>query len=284
MAISNRPSTQVKIKVETNAAVILAQLMIAATLAVPIGMIAAAAGVAVSRSQGGQVRIAYYPVNATPTPSPSPSPSPEGTLPAPTNFQVTSVGITSIGLNWDLVPGAEGYAVYNNGVRMTVFSPNPAWINGYYLNNLASGAVYVLSVAAMGGNGADGKKTGPKTVTTQPKVNKCEKTTHVAKADERIVENCKNSTLLATCATAKVLVVKDALKVTCEDPCKRYMKPKPPSADTPQCEALTDEEVALINEIIGPDGDATGWSEASCNAWADVICKVGAPPEGAVEY
>jgi len=280
MAISNRPTTQVKVKVETNTAIILAQLMIAATLAVPIGMLAAAAGMAVSRNQGGQVRIAYYAVS--PSPTPSPSPSPVGTLPAPTNFQVTSVSNTSIGLNWDLVPGAVGYAVYNNGVRMTVFSPNPVWINGYYLNNLASGAVYVLQVAAMGADAAEGKKTGSKTATTQPKVNKCERTTHVSKQEERIVAVCAGTDKKATCDTAKSLTAIEMLKVTCEDPCKRYAKTKPPTADTPACRDLTEEEVEVADEASGFPNE--GYKYLTCNAYTDVICKVGTAPEGATEF
>lgn len=280
-----RSKTAVKAKVGsgTQSALIVSQIIVAAAVAVPLGLFAAAAGILTARSQSGQVRVAFYTnTSVTASPSPSPSPSPLlATLPAPANFNVTSVGINHIGLAWDSVAGASGYAVYNFGNRMAVFEPNPSYIEGYWINNLAAGAMYQLQVATLAADGKESKKSDTKTVQTTPAVPPtCEKTWNASKSQERIIKACNATANFQVCQESQVFAQNEANKFTCESPCKRYMKPKPPLAHTPTCVDLPQETIDDAANDYVPPRDLTGYKILGCNATAELWCKKDPPPAG----
>lgn len=277
----SKTAVQTKVGAGTQSALIVSQILVAAALAVPIGLFAAAAGILAARGQSGQVRVAFYTnTSATTSPSPSPSPSPLlAALPAPANFNVTSVGINHIGLAWDSVAGASGYAVYNFGNRMAVFEPNPSYIEGYWINNLAAGAMYQLQVASLAADGKESKKSDTKTVRTAPAVPPtCERTKPASKSQVRLQPQCTPKVKADTCKEAQTFTQNEANKFTCEGPCKRYMKPKPPLAHTPTCEPVDQETIDDVLEDLGLD--ISGYQIVGCEASAELWCKKDPPPAG----
>ncbi|TSC76140.1 MAG: Chitinase II [Parcubacteria group bacterium Gr01-1014_31] len=272
-------AVRTKTREATETSLIVSQVIIAAALAVPLGVFAAALGVISARNNSGQVRIAYY---ATVTPTPSPSPTPVPVLATPGNFGVSSVGTTHAVLQWDAVAGATEYRVYNSGSVFETFVPVAS---GFYgLNYLSVGTTYLLQVAAMGADGTTSKKSGSKTVTTPPLVVTCVKSKTIVGDATRTVPQCSANNNTAICTEAQVTLATEMQKFTCANPCKRYYKPKPPKTDTPTCVDIPPEVVALLGEWLG--FDVTGHKINSCRASVEAFCvkDVANTPEGAVPY
>ncbi|MDO8559854.1 MAG: hypothetical protein Q7S23_02330 [bacterium] len=263
-----------KTRVSAEPSLIVTQVILAAALAVPLGVFAAALGVISTRNNSGQVRIAYY-ASATPTPSPSATPAP--VLSAPTNFQVVEVGQNHIWLNWDSVAGASAYVVYNGTQRLTTFDAS-GFQSGYFLNYLTSNTTYVLAVAAMGADSKQSGKTPSKTVSTAPAKDKCEGTKLVEGYSSSIYPQCNDTNGNQVCARAASDLAVKVAAVTCDSPCKKYYTPEPPHQDGAHCNPLSQAAIDLIKKWTG--FDASNYKMVTCKKWVTVYCAVSAP-EGA---
>ena len=270
-------AVRTKTREATETSLIVSQVIIAAALAVPLGVFAAALGVISARNNSGQVRIAYY-ATATATPSPSPSPAP--VLTAPTNFRIVEVGQNSVWLDWDAVAGASAYAVYNGTQRLTTFSAS-GFTSGYFLNYLTPNTTYTLAVAAMGAEGKQSGKTPSKTATTAPAKDKCESTTLVDGYSSGIFPQCTDVNNNQICARAAADLGTKMADITCSDPCKRYYQPEPPHQDGAHCNPISAAAAALIKKWTG--FDASTQKVVTCKKWVTVSCAVDAP-EGATEF
>ncbi|WP_375165590.1 PHB depolymerase family esterase [Streptomyces sp.] len=84
-----------------------------------------------------------------------------GSLPAPTGLATTGTTDTSIGLSWNPVDGATGYAVHRDGSPIATSGST-----SYTDTGLSPGSSHTYAVAALGADGRTGRLSGAVTART----------------------------------------------------------------------------------------------------------------------
>ncbi|MDD5110337.1 MAG: hypothetical protein PHI63_03930 [Patescibacteria group bacterium] len=277
---------QTKVVAETQVALIVSQVLVAAAIAIPLGLFAAAIGVLSARSSTGQVRIAVT-MNANANTNTNlnfntnSGTTPPSLLPAPV---IADIGTTYARLRVAPVAGALQYNVYANGAKMVTYSATEV-IGGYlYVNYLTPSTWYWFDVGVLLASAGDpaGKPAEKKTGSTGGKTAAADATCTgggmARKSHDGLYPKNTDGNMTNVCSQAKSKLPNEILQIACVGPatCKRYCKPYPNVNESKLSRGpIGAVEGGMNEELTGLN--STGMFQLACDVSTAVQCFITVP-------